>query len=66
MTYVSTNEYSQKVYKIDIPSDVTGIIFNNGSGIQTVDITTGIADGTGYYILTSSGKCTVGTYTYEK
>ena len=66
MTYVSTNEYSQKVYKIDIPSDVTGIIFNNGSKIQTVDITTGIADGTGYYILTSGSKCTVGTYTYEK
>ena len=66
MTYVTTNQYNESIYCIELPSDVTGIIFNNGgNGCQTVDITSGIVDGQGYYISgSSSGKYTVGTYTY--
>ena len=66
MTYVGKNEYNESIYKMTIPADVSGIIFNDGSSSQTVDITSGIADGLGYYITgTSSGKYTVGTYTYS-
>lgn len=64
MTYVSTNEYNQSVYKIEIASDVAGLIFNNGNGTQTVDITSGIVDGQGYYLTSTSGKCSVDTYIY--
>lgn len=66
-TYVGLNEFGQKVYKVEVASDVKGLIFNNGSGAQTVDITAGITDGLGYYISGSSGaKNTVGTYVYGK
>lgn len=64
MTYVSTNQYNEKIYKINIASDVKGLIFSNGSGTQTVDITSGIVNGQGYYITSTNGKCSVGTYTY--
>lgn len=64
MTYVSTNEYNQSIYSIKIASDVKGLIFNNGNGTQTVDITSNITDGQGYYLTSSSDKCSVGTYTY--
>ncbi len=37
MTYFENNTSSQDVYKIDIPSGATHVIFNNGSE-QTVDI----------------------------
>jgi len=67
MTYVGLNEFNERVYRIDIAPDVKGLIFNNGSGAQTVDITSGIADGLGYYISGSSGaKSSVGTYVYTK
>lgn len=67
MTYVGLNEFNQKVYKAEIAKDVKGLIFNNGSGAQTVDITSGIQDGQGYYISGTSGaKCSVGTYVYGK
>lgn len=46
MTYDSTNSYNQDIYKIEIPSNSTGIIFNDGSA-QTVDITD-FSDGSGY------------------
>ena len=64
MSYVSTNKYNEKVYKIDIAPDVKGLIFNNGNGAQTIDITSGIVNGQGYYLTSTNGKCTVGTYTY--
>lgn len=64
MTYVSTNKYNEKVYKIDIASDVKGLIFSNGNGTQTVDITSGIVNGQGYYLTSTNGKCSVDTYTY--
>ena len=42
------NDYGQQVYKAIIPAAATGVIFNGG-GAQTVDITTGIADGAQWY-----------------
>ncbi len=48
MTLYETNTYGQKVYKATVPGDVTGVIFNS-NGKQTVDITTGIADGAWWY-----------------
>lgn len=65
MTYVSKNEYNETVYKANIPHDVKGIIFTNGNGAQTVDITSNIKDGQGYYISGNNGKYTVGSYKYN-
>ena len=61
MTYSTTNDFGEKIYTIEIPSSVDHIIFNDGSGSQTVDITvTGSAK---YYISGGSGSaCTVGTW----
>lgn len=65
MTYVGLNEFNQQVYKIDIPADSNGLIFTNGLGEQTVDITSGINDKAGFYISGWNGsKLNVGTYTY--
>ena len=63
MTYVDTNQYNQAVYKITISADIKGIIFTNGTGNQTVDITK-VAEGMGFYLSGSGSKCNVGTYTY--
>ena len=65
MTYVGNNEYNEAVYSIDVPTDVTGLVFTNGSGAQTKDITSGIAEGAGFYISGgSSNAYNVGTYKY--
>lgn len=65
MTYVGLNEYNQKQYKITIPADTTGIIFDNNS-VQTGNITSNIVDGKGFYISGGSGNNhTVGTFDYE-
>ena len=67
MTYVGLNEFNEKVYQIEIAPDIKGLIFNNGSSAQTVDITSGITDGLGYYISGGSGsKSSVGAYVYAK
>lgn len=63
MTYAGLNKYNQAVYKITISSDIKGLIFTNGAGSQTVDITK-VADGLGFYISGSGSICSVGTYTY--
>lgn len=66
MTYVGQNEYQQSVYTLQISADCKGLIFTNGSGAQTVDITSGIKENDGYYISgNASGKYSVGTYTYQ-
>ena len=65
MTYVKQNEYNEAVYKIEIPADIDGLIFSDGNGNQTIDITSNLNDGTGFYISGSSnGKYTVGCYEY--
>lgn len=67
MTYVGQNEYQQSLYTLQISADCKGLIFTNGSGAQTVDITSGIKENGGYYISgNASGKYSVGTYTYQK
>lgn len=66
MTFVKKNEYNQDVYKITVSKDITGLIFTNGNGQQTVDIKSGFENGLGYYISGNSGnKATVGTYTFK-
>lgn len=66
MTYIGKNQYNESLYRASIPSNSTGIIFNNGSGSQTVNITTNIANNKGFYISgTSNGKYTVGAYNYQ-
>ncbi len=65
MSYVGENEHGEQVYSITFSKDVPNIIFNNGEGAQTVDITTGVEHNTGFYLdSNASGKWTVGTYTY--
>lgn len=65
MTYVGLNDFDQKQYKITIPADTTGIIFDNNS-VQTVNITSNIVDGKGFYISGGSGNNhTVDTFDYE-
>ena len=43
-----------EIYTKDIPDGVTGIIFSNGSGDQTTNINSGIADGAFWRIQTST------------
>ena len=66
MTYVGQNEYNQAVYTIKVASDSKGLIFSNGYGSQTVDITSNIQENAGFYISGNDGsKYSVGTYAYE-
>lgn len=54
MTYSETNDYGEAIYTIEIPSTADCIIFNDGNGNQTVDISvTGDAK---YYISGGSGN----------
>ena len=65
MTYVKTNNQSQKIYSITFShEDYQNIIFTDGTK-QTVDITLTGENGTGYYIDGEiSGKYTCSTYTF--
>ena len=72
MTEAYVNGYGQQIFKAEIPNDVDGIIFNNGS-VQTVDITdVELYDGIGFYLdyqITEGndyGKWKIGTYTSYK
>ncbi len=63
MTYVRDNSQGQPIYTITVPAGAS-VVFNNGSGVQSVDIT-GITDGYGYYLTTqSSGKYLYESYKY--
>ena len=65
MTKVETNEYGQDVYAIQVSAGAGGLVFSNGSGTQTVDLTVP-ADGMGYYPdAQSGGKWTCGSYKYR-
>lgn len=55
------NGQGQKIYKIDISSEYTKLIFSNNGKPQTKDIS-GFTDGTAYYIKDDD---TVGTWTYN-
>ncbi len=66
MTYAAQNDYNEATYSITVPSDITGVIFTDGNGNQTVDITNDISNGKGYYITgNSNNKYTVGTYSLK-
>lgn len=66
MTFVRQNSYGQDIYKCTFSNTYTNIIFNNGSGEQTIDISlNAIVSGTGFYLDNkTNGKWTVQTYTY--
>ena len=64
MTFVGINDMSQGIYSIVVPSNITGLIFNNGTE-QTVDITTGFGDRAAFYLSNKdSGNWSVGTWDY--
>ncbi len=66
MEYVGENESGEKVYKFELDPSTPNIIFNDGTQ-QTVDITTNVEDGKGFYLLDekdSEGKFKVGVYDY--
>ena len=58
MTVFGTNEYSQKIFGVDVPSGTTGLIFHNNSGMQTNDLTASATDNS-YWL---DGKNLGGTY----
>ena len=62
MTYLTTNDYGQKQYTFEVPSDATYVIFTNGSS-QTVDIPYGGGEMRYYAKETmSNGAYEVGTW----
>lgn len=67
-TYVSTNSYGEKIYKCTISSKYDTVIFHNGSGEQTVNISYLECDGDNQFYPVSkntSGKWTVGHCKYS-
>ena len=66
MTYVKTNNMGEKIYSVTFKfSDYNKIIFNNGSGQQTVDIVLSGENNVGYYISGGSGNSlTCDTYIF--
>lgn len=61
------NEYNQKIYKCDIPKNVKGVVFSNGTDAeQTVDINRRIVKNTGFYVTSKTGnRWNYGTYNYS-
>ena len=55
MTYVGKDSSGNSMYKMEIPSDIVGLIFTNGS-TQTVDITESLKDGAIFSIFGNSGN----------
>ena len=55
MTYVGKDSSGKAMYKLEIPSDIVGLIFTNGS-TQTVDITANLNDGAVFSISGNSGS----------
>lgn len=69
MTSLGTNGYGQKQYSFTVPSDYHTIIFNDGSGNQTIDIKLSNYSQTGFYPYDNKngqGKYEVGTFTYAE
>jgi alpha-amylase len=65
LTNKTTNDYGEEQFTASIDDSFDGLIFNNGSGTQTVNITNTTRDGsiTGYYPSTqTNGKWNVGTW----
>ena len=65
MEFVENNPYGEKVYKFTIEPQYDNIIYNNGNGAQTVDLSLDGTPNMGYYINgQKDGKYTCGTYVY--
>ncbi len=63
MTFVRNNSQGQPIYKITLPAGAS-VVFNNGSGVQSTDVT-GVTHNIGYYLTTqSNGKYLYETYEY--
>ena len=56
MTYKYTNDFKEAVYYKTIPANTTGIIFNNGSGTQSQDITVTGKQVVAYYMEGTTAK----------
>ena len=67
MTYLCNNDYGQGIYYYEVPSQYDKVIFNNGSGTQTVDTPiSSFSDGTLFYPDgTEDGKYKVSNFTYK-
>ena len=67
----SGNVYNAVTFSVNqgkdyFTGDSTGLIFNNGAGSQTVDITDGLADGNSYMLSGSGSKLSVVAGTYQE
>lgn len=71
MTYVTTNTYGEKIYKLTVPTaKYNFIIFTNNAGQQTVDLPLGITKNQGFYYDSKLGQDSRGylrcsSYTYQ-
>ncbi|MGN0455793.1 MAG: type I pullulanase [Acutalibacteraceae bacterium] len=68
MTYVGNNSYGEAIYKVEVDlSKYDMIIFNNGSGYQTVDIALDkLMDSTGFHLTgESNNSMSYGTYVFN-
>ena len=59
-SYLYNNEQSQAVYSFTFPTEYDSIIFSNGDGKQTVDISLG--EHNGYYLTGDNSPYSVGTW----
>lgn len=65
MEFVENNPYGEKVFKFAVDPQYDNIIYNNGNGAQTVDLSLDGTPNMGYYISgQQNGKYTCGTYVY--
>ena len=65
MEFVENNPYGEKVFKFTIEPQYDNIIYNDGNGKQTVDLSLDGTPNMGYYINgQQNGKYTCGTYVY--
>lgn len=65
MTSIGKNEYNHKIYKYTVNVDTyPNIIFNNGSSLQTKDITIA-ADNMCYYLSSDSSPYSVTSYPFK-
>ena len=68
LSKVGTNDMGQDIYKVSIDIQYDYVIFNNGSGVQTVDIPIGNITNNAFYVNDSkdgSGHYKVGSWTYK-
>lgn len=68
MTLLTTNDYGEKIYKIDVDvSEYNRVVFNNGSRSQTMNAALSVAS-SGFYIANDTPKQSLplGVYAYNE